>query len=76
MNIWDPNARLADTQMMPLASTMTHEEARDEEVKRVMGKEENEPLYIRLEIVSPMYIIKNHNIISNDAELAPKYLDN
>jgi len=31
---------------MALASWMTHEEARAKEVKRVMAKEENEPLYI------------------------------
>jgi len=28
---------------------MTHEETRDEEVKRVMKKDEKEPLYIRVE---------------------------
>jgi len=34
-------------QLMELASWLTHEETRVEEVKRVMTKEENEPLYIR-----------------------------
>jgi len=47
MNIWDPNENLKDTQLMPLASWMAHHEQRSDEVKRVMAKEENEPLYIK-----------------------------
>jgi len=34
---------------MALASWMTHEETRAEEVKKIMAKEEKEPLYIRAE---------------------------
>lgn len=45
-----------------------------EEVKKVMTKEEKEPLYIRAEIVRPKVVIKNHNLISNYATLAPKYI--
>jgi len=30
MNIWDPNARLGDTQLMALVSWITHEEERFE----------------------------------------------
>jgi len=55
---------------------MTHEEARVEEVKRVMENEENEPLYIRAKLMSPMVSISNYNFISNDVDLAPKYLSN
>lgn len=39
-NFWDLNSRLGDTQLMALASYMTHEEARSEEVNRVMTREE------------------------------------
>lgn len=76
MNFMDPNARLGDTQLTALASWMTHEEVRDEEVKRVMEKEEKEPLYIRVELVSPMVVTSNHRIIYNDVDLAPKIFSN
>jgi len=59
---------------MSLASWLNNEETWDEEVKNVKTKEEKEPLYIREELVSPKAIIKNHNLISNDAALAPKYI--
>jgi len=39
MNFWDPNEILVDIQLMALASWMTHEETRAEEVERVMTKE-------------------------------------
>lgn len=39
MNIWDPNPKLGDMQLMALASWMTREEDRVEEVKKVMEKE-------------------------------------
>ena len=55
---------------------MTHEKAIVEEVKRVMEMEENDPLYIRAQLVILMVFIRNHGIISNDVDLAPKYLDN
>lgn len=42
---------------------MTHEEARAEEVKKVMENEEKEPFYIREDKISPMAIINTHNII-------------
>lgn len=44
MNFWDPNSRLGDMHLMALASWMTHEETRVEEVKKVMEKEEKESL--------------------------------
>ena len=40
MNVRYPNAKLGDLQLMALASWMTHEEARDEEVHKIMEKEE------------------------------------
>ena len=43
---------------MGLESWMSHEEARAEEVKRVMKKGENEPLYIRVELMSLIDIIR------------------
>ena len=39
-----------------------------------MEKEEKETLYIRAELVSPATIINNHNLISYDSKLAPKYI--
>jgi len=36
MNVWDTNEKLGDLQHMALASWMIHEEARVEEVKKVM----------------------------------------
>lgn len=61
---------------MALLSWMNHEEARVEEVKRVIEKEEKEPLYIRTQLVSPMDVIRNHGIISDDVVLTSKYLAN
>jgi len=40
INVLDPNAKLGDLQLMALASWMSHEEARAEEVKKVMAREE------------------------------------
>lgn len=74
MNFWDPNTRLGDMQLMALASWMTHEETRDEEVKRVMKKDEKEPLYIRVEWLIPRDVISNHGLIFDDVALAPKFL--
>ena len=49
MNVWDPNARLGDLQLMAIASWMNHEELRVVEIRRLMIKEKNEPLMIRAE---------------------------
>jgi len=38
MNAWDLDAMLGDLQLMALASCMIHEEARAEEMKRVLIK--------------------------------------
>ena len=37
LNVWDPNSRLGDFQLMALASWMNHEEARAIEMKKVMA---------------------------------------
>jgi len=47
MNVWDPNAKLGDLQLMDLASWMNHEESRVAEMKRILAKEKNEPIFIR-----------------------------
>lgn len=39
-NVWDPNVKLGDLQLMALASQMSREEARVKEVKRILEKEE------------------------------------
>lgn len=74
MNFWDPNAKLGDLQMMALTSWMTHEKARAKEVRKVLEKEEKEPLYIMEKQIISMIVINTHSIIFNDANLAPKYL--
>ena len=47
MNVWDPNAKLGYLQIMAMASWMNHEELRAVEIRRLMIKEQNEPLMIR-----------------------------
>lgn len=47
MNVWDPNAKLGYLQLMPLAPWMNHEESRVAEMKRILAREQNEPLFIR-----------------------------
>ena len=47
LNFWDPNSRLGHMQFMDLASWLAHEKTMDEEVKKVMEKEDKEPLYIK-----------------------------
>ena len=59
---------------MDLASWLAHEEIRVEEVKRIMEKEEMEPLYIKVELMSPKVVIRNHSLICNDIVLEPKYI--
>jgi len=74
LNVWDPNAELGDLQLMALASWMNHEELRAAEMKRILAKEKNEPLFIRVEQSNPMALINTHNRIANDPQLAPRYL--
>lgn len=39
LNVWDPNSRLGDLQIMAMALWMNHEELRETEVKRLMIRE-------------------------------------
>ena len=39
LNVWDPNAKLGDLQLMAMASWMNDEELRAAEMKRLMIKE-------------------------------------
>lgn len=57
MNLWDPNSRLGDLQLMAMASSMSHEEKRAIEIKKLMAKEPNEPLMIRAELEDPMALL-------------------
>ena len=43
-------------------------------MKKVMAREEIEPLMIRVEQSNPMVVISTHNLIANDPKLAPRYL--
>ena len=38
LNVWDPNPKLGDLQLMALASWMSHEKARAKEVKRALER--------------------------------------
>ena len=64
LNVWDPNPKLQDLQMMALASWMSHEEARAKEVNIVFEREETQPLYIREEHNNYMVVISTHNLIA------------
>ena len=46
-NLWDPNVNLGDLYLMSLASWMNHEEARAVEMKKILTKEQTNPLMIR-----------------------------
>jgi len=74
LNVWDPNSKLGDLQLMALASWMNHEEARATEMKKVMKIEDKKPLMIRVEQSNPMDVISTHNLIANDPKLSPRYL--
>ena len=47
MNVWDPNAKLGDLQLMALTSWMNHEESRAAEMKCILAREKTEPLLIK-----------------------------
>jgi len=74
MNVWDPNAELGDLQLMALASWLNHEESRATEMKRILTREQNEPLFIRAEQSNTKALINTHNIIVDDPQVAPRYL--
>ena len=60
MNVWDPNARLGDLQLVAMESWMNHEELRAAEIRKLMIKEQNEPLMIRVEPSGSMALISTH----------------
>jgi len=68
------SAKLGDLQLMALASWMNHEKSRATEMKRILAREQTEPLFIRAEQSNPMALISTHNLIANDPQLAPRYL--
>jgi len=49
LNVWDPNENLGDLQLMALASWMNHEEARAAKMKKILTREQTEPLMKRAE---------------------------
>ena len=59
---------------MTFASWMNHEESRATIMKRILAREENKPLFIKVEQSNPMALISTHNLITNDPQLAPRYL--
>lgn len=74
MNVWEPNAKLEDLQLMALASWMNHDDSRATEMKKILVREKTEPLMIKFEQSDPMALITTHNLIANDPQLAPRYL--
>lgn len=74
MNHWDPNSRMGDVKLMALASQLTHEEVRDEEIKRVMGREVSEPLWVKSQLRSRRLVASKHNLIEGDPKLEPSYI--
>lgn len=54
---------------------ITHEEAKAEEVKRVMDREVNEPLWIIEELRGPCLVTSNNRLIPRDPRLAPSYIE-
>jgi len=75
MNVWYPNARLGDLQLMAMASWMNHEELMASEIRKLMIKEQNEPLMIRVEPSDPMALINTHQLLANNPKIAPKYIN-
>jgi len=73
-NVWDPNVELGDLQLVAFSSWMNHEESRVVEMKRILAREKNEPLLIKVEQSNPIALIKNHNLIANDPQLTPRYI--
>jgi len=74
MNVWDPNARLGDLQLMAMASWMNHEELREIEVKSLMIREKNEKLMIRAEQSNPMALISKRQLLTNNPQISPRYI--
>ena len=43
-------------------------------MKIILARDQNEPLLMRYEQSNPMAITSTHNLITNDSQLAPRYL--
>ena len=74
MNVWDPNSKLGDLQLMDFKPWMNHQEERAIEMKKIMAREETKPLMIRVEKSNSIDVINTHNLIANDPQPAPRYL--
>jgi len=75
MNLWDPNARLGDLQLMAMASWMSHEDKRAVEIRKLMEKEQDEPLMIRANSKDPIALISTHRQLAADRQSAPKHIN-
>ena len=75
MNVWDPNARLVDLQLMAMASWMNSEELREPEIRRLMTKKQNETLMIRVDPSNPMELISTHNLLAHNPQISPRYIN-
>lgn len=74
MNLWDPNASLGDLQLMAMDSWLNHEEKRAVEIQKIMAKELNEPLMIRVELAEPLDLIYAHQHLATNPQVAPDYV--
>ena len=54
---------------------MSHEEKRATKIKKLMAKEKNEPLMIRVEPSHPMDLISTHRQLVVDPQSSPKYIN-
>lgn len=73
-NICDPNPRMEDMQLISLSSWMVNEESRAHELRRVMRRENEEPIHIREELFNPRGVINNHIKIEKDDAFVENYL--
>ena len=74
MEIWDPNITMGDMHLMALASWMVNEDTREKETRKVMGRRNREPFYLRPEVFSPRGVILNHREIKKDPAFVESYL--
>ena len=44
------------------------------EIRRLMIKEQNEPLMIKAEPSNPMALISTHNLLANNPHISPRYI--
>ena len=74
LEIWDPTPIMGDIKSMVLASWMVNEDNRAKEIWKVMERRNIEPLYLRIEVLSPRGVILNHREIEKDLALVESYL--